>query len=109
LRDLLGDADVRELLDADAINDVEEQLQGCSRRSGFAPRTVCTICCYESVISRAIHYSAASLIPNLRVNWSVCYAPAGCSTAALWKEDSVPVASTASGATRKCCGWFDRR
>jgi len=28
LRDLLGDADLRELLDADAINEVEEQLQG---------------------------------------------------------------------------------
>jgi ATP-dependent helicase Lhr and Lhr-like helicase len=28
LRDLLGDADLRELLDADAINQVEEQLQG---------------------------------------------------------------------------------
>ena len=28
LRDLLGDADLRELLDADAISEVEEQLQG---------------------------------------------------------------------------------
>ena len=28
LRDLLGDADLRELLDADAIHEVEEQLQG---------------------------------------------------------------------------------
>jgi ATP-dependent Lhr-like helicase len=28
LRDLLGDADLRELLDGDAINEVEEQLQG---------------------------------------------------------------------------------
>ena len=28
LRDLLGDADLRELLDADAIGEVEEQLQG---------------------------------------------------------------------------------
>jgi len=28
LRDLLGDADLRELLDTDAISEVEEQLQG---------------------------------------------------------------------------------
>ena len=33
LRDLLGDADLRELLDSDAIGEVEEQLQGAARNS----------------------------------------------------------------------------
>ena len=79
LRDLLGDADLRELLDADAIGEVEEQLQGCSKRSAFAPRTASTICCCASAISPVMNCCAVSPIPSSPTIWSGCFAPVACS------------------------------
>jgi hypothetical protein len=49
----MGDADLRELLDADAIAETEEQLQALTETTGRGPWTASTICCCGSAISRA--------------------------------------------------------
>ena len=49
LRELLGEAELRDLLDADAIADVEAELQQLDRRAASAqPSTASTICCCGS-------------------------------------------------------------
>ena len=49
LRELLGEAELRELLDADAIADVERAAAAARRRASRAgPSTACTICCCAS-------------------------------------------------------------
>ena len=51
LRELLGDAELRELLDADAIAEVEAQLQQLDDDRQRPDRsTACTICCCGSAI-----------------------------------------------------------
>ena len=46
LRDLLGDVELRELLDPAVIDEVEQQLQRLDARlPGAQPRTHCTTCC----------------------------------------------------------------
>ena len=45
LRELMGDADLRELLDVAAIEETEEQLQCLPRRTKSARWMACTICC----------------------------------------------------------------
>ena len=51
LRELLGDAELRELLDADAIVAIERQLQHLDDSAKSGQRTAFTICCCGSVIS----------------------------------------------------------
>ena len=45
LRELLGTASLRELLDPDVIQAVEEEFQGLSRTAARGTRTTSTICC----------------------------------------------------------------
>ena len=53
LRELLGEADLRELLDADAIAEVEETAQCLRNRIGRARRMAFTICACGWAICRA--------------------------------------------------------
>ena len=51
LRELLGEAELRELLDADALAEVEAQLQQLDERHQRAQSsTACTTCCCGSAI-----------------------------------------------------------
>ena len=51
LRELLGDAELRELLDPDALDAIERQLQHLDDEVSRAkPPTACTTCCFGSAI-----------------------------------------------------------
>ena len=52
LRELLGDAELRELLDADAIDAVEASCSSSSRASARAAPTASTTCCSRSATCR---------------------------------------------------------
>ena len=50
LRELLGEAELRELLDADALAEVERSCSSCTTTAARGPSTACTTCCCGSAI-----------------------------------------------------------
>ena len=59
LRELLGDAELRELLDAESMDAIERQLQRLDPRTAPGAPTRSTTCCWRSAISPATSCSSA--------------------------------------------------
>ena len=64
LRDLLGDAELRELLDADVLEALEQQLQSLDEDHRARAPTDCTTCCCGSAICRATRSRRVSPRPT---------------------------------------------
>ena len=64
LRELMGDADLRELLDADAIEEMEEQLQAWPKTRRRGTRMACTICCCGWAICHGMSCSSVSAVED---------------------------------------------